>query len=151
MNYSLFPSATRLNIEQDFADAGDELPIMWDGVDIEVFKINDPSPSAHALGLPAAVSLLDQSRRPSCELKVAQQGLDCRKHIEPVHRIQHASISRMQAVDPRVCIAKLVQAFIACPSICHQTCGAAKTCNEQMEVFVQQGADSVEKSNVLLM
>ena len=124
---------------------------MWEGVDIEVFKVNDPSPRAHALGLPAAVSLLDQSRRPSNELKVAQQGLDCREFIEPEHRIQHASISRMQAVDPRVCIAKLVQAFIACPSIFDQTCGAAKTCGEQMEVSVQQGADSVEKSHLLLM
>ncbi len=91
MNHSLSPFATRLNIKQDFADADDELPIKWEDVDIAVFKVNDPSPRAHALGLPAAVSLLDQIRRPSYDmLKVAQQGLDCKECIEQVHKIQHA-------------------------------------------------------------
>ena len=74
MNHSLSPSATRLNIKQDHADAGDELPMprMWESLCIEVFKVHDPSPRAHVLGLSAAVSLLDQSRCPSYQtLKVA--------------------------------------------------------------------------------
>ncbi len=154
MNHSLSPSATRLNIKQDFADAGDELPMprMWENVCIEVFKVHDPSPRAHVLGLPAAVSLLDQSRCPSYHtLKVAQQGLDCKERIQHVHKVQHTLTSLMQAVDPRICTAKLVQAFIACPSIHDGTCGAAKTCHEQMEVFIQQEPEPVEKCSLVLM
>ncbi len=154
MNHSLSPSATRRNIKQDFADAGDQLPmpIKWEGVGIEMFKVHDPSPRAYVPGLPAAVSLLDQSRCPSYDtLKVAQQGLNCKECTQHVHKVQYAIISRMQAVDPRFCTAKLVQAFIACPSIHDGTCGAAKTCNEQMEVFIQQGPEPVGKSSLVLM
>ena len=154
MNHSLAPSATRLNIKQDFADAGDELPMpmMWEDVCIEVFKVHDPSPRAYVLGLPAAVSLLDQSKCPSYHtLKVAQQGVDCKERIQHAHKVQHAITSRMQAVDPRICTAKLVQAFIACPSIHDGTCGAAKTSNEQMKVLMQQGPEPVEKSSFVLM
>ncbi|KAL0019643.1 hypothetical protein WJX77_008172 [Trebouxia sp. C0004] len=126
MYHSLSPSATRLSIKQDFADAGEDLPmtIKWEDVGTEVFKVHDSSPRAHGLGLPAAVSLLDQSRCPSYDT--------------------------LKAVDPRICTAKLVQAFIACPSIHDGTCGAAKTCNEQMEEFIQQGPEPVEKSSLLL-
>ncbi len=94
MNHSLSPSATRLNLQQDFADAGDELPmpIMWEGIGTEVFKVHESSPRAHVLGLPAAVSLLNQSKCPSYDMfKVAQQGLDCKERIQHVHKIQHAT------------------------------------------------------------
>ncbi|KAL0047644.1 hypothetical protein WJX82_008306 [Trebouxia sp. C0006] len=127
MNHSLSPSATRLNLQQDFADAGDELPmpIMWEGIGIEVFKVHESSPRAHILGLPAAVSLLNQSKCPSYDM--------------------------FKAIDPRICTAKLVQAFIACPRIHSGTCGAAKTCSEQMEAFIQQEPEPVEKSSLVLM
>ncbi|KAL0041745.1 hypothetical protein WJX79_002981 [Trebouxia sp. C0005] len=126
MNHSLSSAATRLNIKQDFADAGDEWTIAmeWEHVDIELFKMHDPSPRAHVLGLPAAVSLLDQSRCPSYDT--------------------------LKAVDPRMCTAKLVQAFIACPSIHDETCGAAKTCNEQMQVFILQGPEPADNSSLVL-
>ncbi len=66
MNHSLSPSATRLNLQQDFADAGDELPmpIMWEGIGNEVFKVHESSPRAHVLGLPAAVSFFKPEQMP---------------------------------------------------------------------------------------
>lgn len=82
MNHSLCPSATRLNIKQDFADARDELPIKWEDVGIEMFKVHDPLPRAYVLGLPAAVSLLDQSRCPSYDtLKVGLSKVSTARNV----------------------------------------------------------------------